>query len=156
MSVNRVILIGHLGADPESRAMPDGSAVCNFRMATSERWKDKATGESRELTEWHRVVLYRRLAEIATQYLQKGSQVYVEGKLRNRKWTDSQGAERYTTEIEATGLQMLGKAQSVRSDVSTQPVQQPPQYASSPGDYPDKHALKVRNVALDLDDDIPF
>lgn len=108
-SVNRVILIGHLGAEPESRVFADGSPVCNLRLATSERWKDKTTGEPKEATEWHRVVLFRRLAEVASEYLHKGSQVYVEGRLRTRKWTDNQGAERFTTEIEATELQMLGK-----------------------------------------------
>ena len=117
MSVNRVVLIGNLGVEPESRAFADGSPVCNLRIATSERWKDKATGEQRELTEWHRGVLYRRLAEVAAQYLHKGSQVYVEGRLKTRKWTDAQGVERYTTEIEATELQMLGKPTSAVGDV---------------------------------------
>ena len=116
MSVNRVVLIGNLGVEPESRAFADGSPVCNLRIATSERWKDKVTGEQRELTEWHRVVLYRRLAEVAAQYLHKGSQVYVEGRLKTRKWTDAQGVERYTTEIEATELQMLGKPTSAMGD----------------------------------------
>lgn len=116
MSVNRVMLVGNLGAEPESRAFADGSPVCNLRIATSERWKDKVTGEQRELTEWHRVVLYRRLAEVATQYLHKGSQVYVEGRLKTRKWTDTQGVERYTTEIEATELQLLGKASNTKGE----------------------------------------
>ena len=108
-SVNRVILIGNLGANPESRAFSDGTGVCNIRVATTEKWRDRTTGEMREATEWHRVVLYRRLAEIASQYLQKGSHIYVEGRLRTRKWTDKDGAERYTTEIEADEMKMLGQ-----------------------------------------------
>ena len=103
MSVNRVVLIGNLGVEPESRAFADGSPVCNLRIATSERWKDKVTGEQRELTEWHRVVLYRRLAEVAAQYLHKGSQVYVEGRLKTRKWTDAQGVERYRQAVDCLG-----------------------------------------------------
>lgn len=110
-SLNKVILIGNLGADPESRAMPSGEAVCNIRLATTESWKDKATGEKRELTEWHCVVLYRKLAEIAGQYLQKGSQVYIEGRIRTRKWQDQSGVERYTTEIEASEMKILGGRQ---------------------------------------------
>jgi single-strand DNA-binding protein len=117
-SLNRVTLIGHLGADPETRAFNDGTIVCNLRMATSESWKDRTTGEQRESTEWHRVVLYRRLAEIAEQYLRKGAQIYIEGKLRTKKWTDKTGAERYTTEIEGDELKMLGKA----NQSSTPPV----------------------------------
>lgn len=108
-SVNRVMLIGHLGADPESRAFPDGTAVCNLRLATTDKWRDRETGDVKEATEWHRVVLFRRLAEIAGQYLQKGAQVYVEGRLRTRKWTDKTGTERYSTEIEAEEMKMLGK-----------------------------------------------
>src|SRR5690606_22735713 len=111
-SVNKVILVGNLGADPESRYMPNGDAVCNIRLATTESWKDKASGEKRELTEWHRVVFYRRLAEIAGQYLKKGTPVYVEGRIRTRKWQDKDGQDRYTTEIEATEMQMLGQRQS--------------------------------------------
>jgi len=107
-SINKVILIGNLGADPEIRDMPNGDAVANIRLATTETWKDKNSGEKKEQTEWHRVVFYRRLAEIVGQYLKKGSQVYVEGRLRTRKWQDRDGQERYTTEIEATEMQMLG------------------------------------------------
>lgn len=109
-SINKVILIGNLGADPENRALPSGEAVCNIRLATTENWKDKSTGEKRELTEWHRVVLYRKLAEIASQYLRKGSAVYIEGRLRTRKWQDKDGQERYTTEIEGSEMKMLGGA----------------------------------------------
>lgn len=108
-SVNKVILVGNLGADPETRYMTNGDAVCNIRLATTESWKDKTSGEKKEITEWHRVVFYRKLAEIASQYLKKGSQLYLEGRIRTRKWTDKEGQERYTTEIEATEMQMLGK-----------------------------------------------
>jgi single-strand DNA-binding protein len=112
-SVNKVILVGNLGADPESRYMPNGDAVCNVRLATTESWKDKASGEKKEITEWHRVVFYRRLAEIAGQYLKKGTPVYVEGRIRTRKWQDKDGQERYTTEIEATEMQMLGRREGM-------------------------------------------
>lgn len=107
-SINKVILIGNLGADPEIRYTGSGDAVCNLRIATTETWKDKTSGEKRESTEWHTVVLFRRLAEIAKQYLGKGSAVYIEGKLKTRKWQDKQGAERYSTEIEAIEMTMLG------------------------------------------------
>ena len=106
--VNKVILIGNLGADPETRAMPSGSSVANLRIATTESWRDKQSGEQQERTEWHRVALFGRLAEIAGEYLRKGSQVYIEGSLRTRKWQDKQGNERYTTEIVANDMQMLG------------------------------------------------
>jgi len=106
--VNKVILIGNLGADPEPRAMPSGTTVANLRVATSESWRDKQTGEQQERTEWHRVALFGRLAEVAGEYLRKGSQVYIEGSLRTRKWQDKQGNERYSTEIVGNDLQMLG------------------------------------------------
>jgi single-strand DNA-binding protein len=106
--INKVILVGNLGADPETRAMPSGSTVANLRIATSESWRDKQTGEQQERTEWHRVALFGRLAEVAGEYLKKGSQVYIEGSLRTRKWTDKQGQERYSTEIIGNELQMLG------------------------------------------------
>ena len=106
--VNKVILVGNLGADPETRAMPSGSTVANLRIATSESWRDKTSGEQQERTEWHRVALFGRLAEIASEYLRKGSQVYIEGSLRTRKWQDKQGQERFTTEIVGNELQMLG------------------------------------------------
>lgn len=112
-SVNKVILVGNLGADPESRYMPNGDAVCNVRLATTESWKDKSSGEKKEITEWHRVVFYRRLAEIAGQYLKKGTPVYVEGRIRTRKWQDKDGQDRYTTEIEATEMQMLGRREGM-------------------------------------------
>jgi single-strand DNA-binding protein len=106
--INKVILIGNLGADPETRAMPSGTTVANLRIATSESWRDKQSGEQQERTEWHRVALFGRLAEIAGEYLRKGSQVYIEGSLRTRKWQDKQGNERYSTEIIGNELQMLG------------------------------------------------
>jgi single-strand DNA-binding protein len=106
--INKVIVVGNLGADPESRAMPSGSAVTNIRVATSESWKDKATGDQQERTEWHNVAFFGRLAEIAAEYLRKGSQVYIEGKLRTRKWQDREGNDRWTTEVIANEMQMLG------------------------------------------------
>ncbi len=106
--INKVILIGHLGADPETRAMPSGSTVANLRIATTENWKDRTSGENQERTEWHRVALFGKLAEIAGEYLKKGSQVYIEGSLRTRKWQDKQGNERYSTEIIGNEMQMLG------------------------------------------------
>jgi single-strand DNA-binding protein len=140
-SVNKVILIGNLGADPEVRFSAGGDAICNLRIATSEYWKDKTTGERRELTEWHRVVLYRRLAEIARDYLKKGSQVYIEGFIRTRKWQDRDGQDRYSTEIEAGELTMLGsKGTSISpasnhaiapssSSVNTTPSTQPKDFS---------------------------
>jgi len=106
--VNKVIIIGNLGADPETRAMPSGTTVANLRVATSESWRDKQTGEQQERTEWHRVALFGRLAEVAGEYLRKGSQVYIEGSLRTRKWQDKEGKDRYSTEIVGNDLQMLG------------------------------------------------
>src|SRR5271163_2128010 len=106
--INKVILIGHLGADPETRAMPSGMTVANLRLATTESWKDKSSGEQQERTEWHNVALFGRLGEIAAEYLRKGSQVYIEGRLRTRKWQDKEGRDRYTTEIVGSEMQMLG------------------------------------------------
>jgi single-strand DNA-binding protein len=106
--INKVILVGNLGADPETRYMPSGGAVTNLSIATSESWKDKQSGEQKERTEWHKVAMFNRLAEIAAEYLRKGSQVYIEGKLRTRKWQDRDGNDRYTTEIIADEMQMLG------------------------------------------------
>lgn len=137
-SLNKVLLIGNLGADPELKYMTSGDAVANIRLATTDSWKDKATGEQREATEWHRVVFYRRLAEIAGQYLKKGSQVYIEGRIKTRKWTDKDGIERYTTEIEATEMKMLG---SRRDDQGgSRPAQQ----------------HQGGGQVSDLEDDIPF
>jgi len=106
--INKVILVGNLGADPDTRYMPSGKAVTNIRIATSESWKDKATGDQQERTEWHAIVLYDKLGEIAAEYLRKGSQVYIEGALRTRKWQDKEGKDRFTTEIIARDMQMLG------------------------------------------------
>jgi single-strand DNA-binding protein len=106
--INKVILVGNLGADPETRAMPSGTTVANLRIATSESWRDKQSGEQQERTEWHRVVLFGRLGEVAAEYLKKGSQVYIEGSIRTRKWQDKQGQERYSTEIVGNDMQMLG------------------------------------------------
>lgn len=107
-SVNKVILIGNLGRDPESRFLPSGEAVCNFSIATTEKWKDKASGEMKEATEWHRISMFGRQAEIAAEYLKKGSPVYIEGSLRTRKWQDKDGKDQYTTEVRADRMQLLG------------------------------------------------
>lgn len=125
--VNKVIVLGNVGQDPELKNLPSGSAVCNVSIATTERWKDKQSGESKEATEWHRVTFYGRLAEIAAEYLRKGAQAYVEGSLRTRKWQDKSGADRYTTEIIAAELQLLGKGDGQRSERPAQakaPAQQ--------------------------------
>ena len=114
-SINKVILVGNLGRDPESRYMPDGGAVTNVSIATTDTWKDKTSGEKKEATEWHRVVFFNRLAEIAGEYLKKGSQVYVEGRLRTRKWQDKEGQDKYTTEIVCDTMQMLGGRQGMGS-----------------------------------------
>jgi single-strand DNA-binding protein len=107
-SVNKVILIGHLGRDPEVKYLPNGEAVCNVRIATTDTWKDKSSGEQKSQTEWHNVVFFRKLAEIAGQYLKKGAACYIEGSLRTRKWQDKDGQDRYTTEIRADAMQMVG------------------------------------------------
>ena len=157
-SVNRVTLIGNLGADPETRFMPNGDAVANVRLATTESWKDKQTGEKRELTEWHRVVFYRKLAEIVGQYLKKGSAVYIEGRIRTRKWQDKEGQERYTTEIEATEMQMLGGRQSGGGSGGeaeyggSMPSSNAGASSGSSRAAPAKKAPSFE----DMDDDIPF
>ncbi len=144
--VNKVILIGNLGQDPDVRYMPNGNAVANVSLATSETWKDKNTGESQEKTEWHRVVFFRRLAEIAGEYLKKGSKVYVEGRLQTRKWQDQNGQERYTTEIIADQMQMLDSRGGSAAFDGNSPPQQNYAPASSPAPTPDDG----------FDDDIPF
>ena len=153
--VNKVILVGNLGADPETRFMPNGDAVANVRLATTESWKDKASGEKREITEWHRVVFYRKLAEIVGQYLKKGSAVYVEGRIRTRKWQDKEGQERYTTEIEANEMQMLG-GRSGGAPASGGEAgyggSMPSSSAPSRSGAPAKKAPSFD----DMDDDIPF
>ena len=123
--INKVIIVGHLGNDPEMRSMPNGEAVANISVATSEAWTDKNTGERREVTEWHRIVFYRKLAEICGQYLKKGAQVYIEGRLRTRKWQDQNGQDRYTTEIQGDVMQMLGtRPQSADGAYNCQPMPQ--------------------------------
>jgi single-strand DNA-binding protein len=162
--INKVILVGNLGKDPEVRYMPSGGAVANLTIATSESWKDKATGEQKEQTEWHRVVMFGRLGEIAGEYLKKGSQVYIEGKLQTRKWQDQQGQDKYTTEIVANEMQMLGGRsgggapefggasqgggyQGGGQPQSSAPRQQAPAASSNTGG---------NNGFDDFDDDIPF
>ncbi|MBI4997564.1 MAG: single-stranded DNA-binding protein [Rhodocyclales bacterium] len=152
-SVNKVILVGNLGADPETRYMPNGDAVCNIRLATTESWKDKQSGEKKEITEWHRVVFYRKLAEIAGQYLKKGSQVYLEGRIRTRKWTDKEGQERYTTEIEANEMQMLGRREGMGD---TGPRDSGGAGSSGGKAAPAKPATSSGGGFNDFEDDIPF
>jgi len=149
--VNKVILVGNLGKDPEVRYMPNGNAVANITLATTESWKDKQSGEQQEKTEWHRIVMFRRLGEIAGEYLKKGSQVYIEGKLQTRKWQDNSGNDRYTTEIVANEMQMLGGrggggSASFSSDSA--PAQAAPAQ-SAPAPAP-------AAAGGDFDDDIPF
>ncbi|MEX0735541.1 MAG: single-stranded DNA-binding protein [Steroidobacteraceae bacterium] len=148
--VNKVILIGHLGQDPQSRAMPSGKAVVNLRLATSDQWRDKQTGENKEATEWHNVVMFDRLAEIAAEYLRKGSHVYVEGRIRTRKWQDREGQDRYTTEIVANEMQMLGGRGS--SDRAAAPA---PDRAKERSEEPVSRG-ETAGVAESFDDDIPF
>lgn len=142
-SVNKWIGIGNLGADPETRFMQNGDAVTNIRIACTESWKEKSTGEKKESTEWVRVVFYRKLAEIVGQYVKKGHSLYVEGRIRTRKWTDKEGQERYTTEIEANEMQMLGGRQSSESAPSEKPQQRNAQGATkaSIGDMDDEIAF---------------
>lgn len=159
-SVNKVILVGNLGRDPEVRYSPDGAAICNVSIATTSQWKDKATGEKREETEWHRVVFYNRLAEIAGEYLRKGRSVYVEGRLKTRKWQDKDtGADRYSTDIVADQMQMLGGRDSDSSgggDYNQAPAQQ--QRAQRPAGQARPAAPAAAPAAnlADMDDDIPF
>ncbi len=154
-SVNKVILVGNLGADPETRFMPNGDAVANIRLATTESWKDKATGEKKELTEWHRVTFRTKLAEIVGQYLKKGSAVYIEGRIRTRKWQDKEGQERYTTEIEAREMQMLGGKPSSAGSDDGQGSARPP--SSAPSSSPPRKAPgNSPSSCDDMDDDIPF
>ncbi len=155
--INKVILIGNLGADPEIRTTPSGDAVATLRIATSETWKDKQTGERMERTEWHRVILWRRLGEIAQQYLHKGSKVYIEGKITTRKWTDQSGQDRYTTEIQGNELQMLDSrpadaAERPRDNAGsgrTAGTTRTPVETKAPAPAPEP-------PPADFDDDIPF
>lgn len=148
-SVNKVILVGNLGADPETRYLPSGDAVTNIRMATTSQWKDKSSGDKKEETEWHRVVFFGKLAEIAGQYLKKGSQVYIEGRLRTRKWQDKEGQDRYSTEIVADIMQMLGSRQGMGEPA--------PARESAPSPAANEPNRKAASSGFgDLDDDIPF
>jgi single-strand DNA-binding protein len=140
--VNKVVIVGNLGQDPETRSFPDGGSVTNVSVATSESWKDKNTGGKKELTEWHRVVFRNRLAEVAAQYLKKGSKVYIEGSLRTRKWTNQQGQDQYTTEIQAREMQMLDSRGEASNQEPQQAQQQAPQQQAGGFD--------------DFNDDIPF
>jgi single-strand DNA-binding protein len=162
-SVNKVIVVGNLGRDPEMRTFPSGDQVANVTIATTDKWKDKQTGEMKEATEWHRVVFNGRLAEIVGQYLRKGSQVYVEGSLRTRKWTDKDGIEKYTTEIRADQMQMLGSRQGMggpggddgggyEAPRQSAPARAPA--AAAPRQAP--AASKAASGFDDMDDDIPF
>ena len=160
-SVNKVIIVGNLGKDPEMRSFPNGDQIANVTIATTDRWKDKTSGEMKEATEWHRVNFNGRLAEIVGQYLKKGSQVYVEGSLRTRKWTDKDGVDKYTTEIRADQMQMLGSRQGMGGGGGSS--------ESDEGGYsapraPDTRPVPVTKAAPakaasgfdDMDDDIPF
>ncbi len=156
-SVNKVILVGNLGKDPESRYMPNGDAVVNITLATTDTWKDKGTGEKKEATEWHRVVFFRKLAEIAGQYLKKGSQVYIEGSLKTRKW-EKDGHTNYTTEIVADSMQMLGSRQGMSSGIGSNDA---PSRESSYGAAPaaagkPAPAAQASSNFNDFEDDIPF
>jgi single-strand DNA-binding protein len=154
-SVNKVILIGNLGKDPEVRYAPSGSAICNVTIATSRQWKDKTSGEKQEETEWHRVVFYDRLAEIAGEYLKKGRPVYVEGRLKTRKWTDKEGVEKYTTEIVAAEMQLLGSRESGGGDDAGGGQRSAPAPRAAAG-RPAAAAPKSATGFDDMDDDIPF
>ncbi len=148
--VNKVILVGHLGQDPDVRAMPSGSSVANLSLATNEQWRDKNTGEQQERTEWHRVALFGRLAEIASEYLRKGAQVYIEGSLRTRKWQDRDGHDRYSTEIVANDMQMLGGRGGTSQTGPSRPLagRSPAPPAESPE--------PASRADMPFDDDIPF
>ncbi len=152
MSVNKAILIGHLGKDPEVRYMPNGEAVANVTLATSENWKDK-NGEKQEKTEWHNIVFFKRLAEIAGEYLKKGSQIYVEGRITTEKWQDKEGKDRYTTKIVANEMKMLDKKSS---GVSFEVVENKPASAASGAATPAKAASAAKGGFDNFDDDIPF
>lgn len=159
-SVNKVILMGNLGRDPETRFTANGAAVCNLRIATTRSWKDKASGDRREETEWHSVVLYDRLAEVAGEYLRKGRPVYVEGRLQTRKWQDKEGQDRYTTEIVATEMQLLGSRDGGGAggdDAGGGAPARAPAAGGASGGAASGGARKPAARGLDdMDDDIPF
>ncbi len=146
--INKVILIGNLGAEPEVRFMPSGQAVANVRLATNETWRDRETGENQERTEWHRVVFFGKLADIVKEYLHKGSQIFVEGRIQTKKWQDKDGHDRYSTEIIANEMQMLGARGGGTAPFEDQP---PSERAPAPSAAPSSQAAPA-----DLDDDIPF
>jgi single-strand DNA-binding protein len=150
--INKVILVGNLGVDPEVRYMPSGDAVTNITLATSDSWKDKQTGETQERTEWHKVVFFKRLAEIAGEYLKKGSKVYVEGSLKTRKWQDQNNVDRYTTEIVASEMQMLDSRNAPAGE-SMQKTKAP---AAKPNQAPAPATAAASEEMGDFDDDIPF
>jgi len=161
-SVNKVIIVGNLGRDPEVRYTPEGAAICNVSIATTSQWKDRNSGERREETEWHRVVMYNRLAEIAGEYLRKGRPVYIEGRLKTRKWTDKDNIDRYTTEIVADQMQMLGGREGGSSDgggygesSSAAPRSSTSRPVARPATPPASSVGGAANLA-DMDDDIPF
>ena len=158
-SVNKVILVGNLGKDPETRYTPDGAAITNITLATTDTWKDKATGEKKEATEWHRVAFFGKLAEIAGQYLKKGRPVYIEGRIRTRKWQDKEGQDRYTTEIIADQMQMLGSREGMGGpahddDGGGAPARAPA--SAGAGAARSAPAKKPAGGFDDMDDDIPF
>jgi single-strand DNA-binding protein len=165
-SVNKVILVGNLGKDPEVRYMPNGEAVTNITLATTDSWKDKSSGDKRETTEWHRVVFFRKLAEIAGQYLKKGSQVYIEGSLKTRKWQDKDGQDRYTTEIVASEMKMLGSRQGAGDSSADDYPRERPAYAPGVASRP-QASMEGGSPAGSaggsggsgnsfMDDDVPF
>jgi single-strand DNA-binding protein len=154
--VNKVILVGNLGKDPETRYMPSGSAVTNLTLATSESWKDKQTGEAQERTEWHKIAMFGRLAEIAAEYLRKGSQVYIEGKLRTRKWQDKEGKDRYTTEIVADEMQMLGSRGGGAGAGAGAGASAPAAASASQRPAAVNDSVDSGGPPGDFDDDIPF
>jgi single-strand DNA-binding protein len=157
-SVNKVIIIGNLGKDPEVRYMPSGSAICNITVATSRQWKDKTSGERQEETEWHRITFFDRMAEIAGEYLKKGRPVYVEGRLKTRKYTDKDGVEKYATDIVATEMQLLGGREGGAADMDGGSSAPAPASRSAPQRQAPapKPAAKSSTGFDDMDDDIPF
>jgi single-strand DNA-binding protein len=155
-SVNKVILVGNLGRDPEVRYSPDGAAICNVSIATTSSWKDKASGERREETEWHRVVFYNRLAEVVGEYMKKGRPLYIEGRLKTRKWQNKEGVDQYTTEIIADQMQMLGGRDGAEGGSMGGGGESAPRAARAPqAQRPAAPAASGANLA-DMDDDIPF
>ena len=156
-SVNKVIIVGNLGADPETRFLPSGDAVCNIRVATTDKWKDKASGEMKEQTEWHRITFFGRLGEVAGEYLKKGSQIYVEGSLRTRKYTDKDGVEKYATDIRGDVMQMLGSRAGMGGgggDSAPREMREPSGGGGGSARPPKPPASGAKFD--DMDDDIPF